>query len=693
MLRSYFIILIVIVIAQGCRNDNNITKPFNNPLIVAFNQINDFNSLEVHHIEDATNFAINYGDQVINQVINIPDNKKTYENTLKAQDDAWATIDRIQYPIYLLGEVHPDSAIRASCDTAVIKFSKWSNDVSLNEDLYNAVKIYSLSENAKFLKGIHKKYLEDTMKGYRRLGFELSKEKRDTLKSIKNRLTKIGLEFSKNITEHKDTLVVSEEEMKGTPDWYKKAMYDQKLGNYKIDISRPSRTPFMRYSESKKARRELSEKFLNRGIKNLDVIPKMLNERHKMANTLGYRSYAEYLLEDRMPKKPERVWEFEADLHKNLKAKAKLEHEELKKIKKRVWGVDDDQINYWNMFYLENIRDIEKYQLNDEQIKEYFELNNVRDGMFKITQSMLGLRYEQIENPSVWHPDVTMYKVFDDETNKKLGYFYLDLFPRENKYSHAAHFSISKGWSTESGYQYPIAALVCNFPKPSNDRPSLLQHGPNGEVETFFHEFGHLLHGMVTNVPIYSYSGTSVDRDFVEAPSQIFENWIWEEESVKLFAKHYKTNETIPDELLSRMLLAKNRSSGNDFSFQVFLGSLDMTLYDRWDPNSNPDIVKIARKLHKDILTWYETPNTARIANFGHLNGYAASYYGYAWSRVMAQDMYSVFKKEGILNPEVGKRFRKQILAPGGSKEPMDLVKTFLGREPDSRALAESLGL
>ena len=668
-------------------------KPKNNPLVISFNAVNDFAALQVDHVPVATDYAIDYGDYIIQKILNVSDDKRTFANTLKIQDDAWAVIDRIINPIYLMGEVNTDAAIREACDSAIVKYSRWANDVSLNEDLYNAVKSYNESPRSKELTGINKKYLEDTMRSYKRLGFDLSKEKRDELKAIKNRLTLIGLEFNKNITDYADTLVVTEEDIVGTPDWYQKAMYDSISETYKIDISRPSRTPFMRYSTSENARRALTEKYLNRGKNNLEVIPKMVAEHHNIATVLDYRSYAAYLLEDRMPKNPETVWAFEEDLKKNLRGKAQAEHQELLDLKNRLWGIDDGQINYWNMFFLENILDQEKYQLNDEEITEYFELNNVRDGMFMITQAMLGLEYRQIENPSVWHPDVTMYEVFDSATDERLGYFYLDLYPRGNKYSHAAHFGISKGWQTAGGYQYPTAALVCNFPKPTNDRPSLLRHGPNGEVETFFHEFGHLLHGMVTNVSLHGYSGTSVDRDFVEAPSQIFENWIWEKESLKLFAKHYETNEIIPDELLDRMLIAKNRSSGNDFSFQVFLGSLDMTLYDQWGPESNETVLEISRRLHNEILTWNETPNTTRIANFGHLNGYAASYYGYAWSRAMAQDMYSVFKKEGILNPEVGLRFRKQVLAPGGSQEPLDLVKTFLGREPNSKALVESLGL
>jgi len=709
MKRFYWISSILGIVLSGCTVQKPVPAPAEaesaaapsavvgptvtaNPLIVNFNQLNDFAHLKAEHVPAALDYSLNAADSILNRILAIPDSERTFENTIAEQDNMEAVTGRIVNPIYLMSEVHPDKEMRTVCDSAIIRYEKWHNDLILNEDLYRAVKAYAAQPEAGTFTGLKKKYLTDVLKDYRRLGFDLSREKREELKAIKNRISEIGLEFDKNITEYTDTLIVTDKEMEGLPQWYKDKMRAED-GTYKIDISYPSRSMFMKYSKSEAARKALSEKYLNRGRANLEVIPRLVEEHDNMAHLLGYRSYAEYLLEDRMPKTPETVWAFENDLKANLRPKAEAEFAELLKVKKEVTGIEDSVINYWNMFYYENILDEQKYQLNDEEIKPYFSLENVLQGMFEITGRILGLEYKQVQNPSVWYPDVSLYEVTDAETGKRLGYFYLDLYPREGKYSHAAHFGISKGKLTKDGYEYPVAALVTNFPKPTADRPSLLRHGPNGNVETFFHEFGHLLHGMVTNVPYWTYSGTSVDRDFVEAPSQIFENWIWEKESVKLFARHYQTGEPIPDELLDRMLAAKNRSSGNDYSFQVFLGSLDLTLYDRWDPKVNETVLDVARRLHNEILLWKETPNTARVTSFGHLNGYAASYYGYAWSRVLAQDMFSVFKKNGVLDQDTGLRFRRQVLAPGGSRDPMELVKDFLGREPNSQALVESLGI
>ena len=700
MFYKKIVIIVVSLMLLGCTSGPSMMEqPFtetdktDNPLFVGFNELNQFSELKPEHIPEATQVTLDKAQIALDEIINLDKSDRTFNNTILAQDDLWNLIGRVEYPIYLMNEVHPDAKIREQAEQSIIEFAEWQNDMSLNEDLYEAVMEYSETEEVEALDRIQKRLLDDILKGFIRQGFNLTQEKRDSVKAIKNRIQKIGLEFDKNISAYTDTFIAVEKDMKGLPEWYKD-QYRTKDGIYKLDISYPTRRPFMMFSESEEARKKYSQVFLNRAAdKNLAVIRKMVIERTNLANVLGYRSYPEYLLEERMPKNPETVWEFERSLNRAIKAKTALEIEELLAIKTKLTGVEAEKINYWELSYYENILQETKYNLDTEMVSEYFELNNVRKGLFDITQNVFGLSYRQIENPSVWHPDVELFEVYDNETNELLGYFYLDLYPRENKYSHAAHFGIAKGKRTDAGYQKPIATLVCNFPKPTEKQPSLLQHGAGGNVETFFNEFGHLIHGMVTTADYFAYSGTSVDRDFVEAPSQIFENWVWFKESLKLFAKHYKTEEVIPDELLDRMLAAKNMSSGGDMAFQVLLGMQDLTLYDQWDPNGDESVLEVARRLHDEIISWRETPNTARIAAFGHLNGYASSYYGYAWSEVFSADMFSVFMEEGILNPEAGKKFRDEVLAKGGTEDPMDLVKNFIGREPNNEALLKSLGL
>jgi len=661
-----------------------------NPLLVEFNQLNDFAALKAEHIPAATDVTLERADKMLEGILALSDSERTFKNTVEAIDDIHALIGRVEYPVYLIGAVHPDEEVRSQADTSIIRFAEWQTDLEMNEDLYNAVSSYAKSNEAAALQGIQKRLLDDIIKDFKRQGFGLSKETREEIKALKNKLNELGLEFENNIAQYTDTLVVTEKDMEGLPEAYKEAHYAGD-GKYKIDISYPSRRPFMKLSKSEAARKALSEKFLNRAAdKNLVIIPEMATTRKELARLLGYRSYAAYVLEDRMPKKPETVWAFEEELKEAVRVKSEREQAELLELKSKLNGSEATEINYWELHYLENLLGEEKYKLNEEEISEYFELSNVIDGLFTITQQVFGLEFKEIEDPSVWYPEVMLYEVIDSDTRATLGYFYLDLFPRENKYSHAAHFGIAKGKLTPQGYQKPIAALVCNFTQPAPGSPSLLKH--TSEVETFFHEFGHLIHGMVTTAPYFVYSGTGVDRDFVETPSQIFENWVWDKESLRLFAKHYRTGEVIPDSLLDRMLAAKNMTSGGDMAFQVFLGLEDMTLHDRWDPQGGETVLEMSRRLHKETLYWKETPNTARIASFGHLNGYAASYYGYAWAKVFAQDMFSIFEDEGVLNPETGRRFRQIVLSPGGSRDAMDLVREFLGREPNNKAFIRSLG-
>ncbi len=696
----FLLIIILNVILISCT-----TSPFkkdvenvdhsliDNPFIVDFNELNNFADVKAEHIPAATDFTLQNAQKKLDGIIEISASERNFNNTILAQDDIWNLIGRVEYPIYLMNEVHPDANIRDEAEKSILAFAEWQNNMSLNEDLYNAVVEYSKSDETKALSLVQKRLFDDIFDDFIRQGFNLSKEKRDSVKAIKNRIQKVGLEFGKNISTYTDTLIVNEEGMIGLPDWYKDK-YRVSEGTYKLDISYPTRRPFMRLSKSEDTRKNYTEKFLNRAAdKNLDVIKQMVIERQKLAEVLGYPSYAEYILTDRMPKNAKTVWDFEKSLNEAIRAKTDIELQELLDIKSEFTGKTATEINYWELHYYTNLLQEAKYQLDSEEVSEYFELNNVRKGLFDISQSVFGLSYKQVENPSVWHPDVELYEVYDSETEELLGYFYLDLYPRENKYSHAAHFGIAKGKKTLDGYQKPIASLVCNFPKPTAEQPSVLQHGAGGNVETFFHEFGHLVHGMVTTADYFVYSGTGVDRDFVEAPSQIFENWVWYKEPVKLFANHYQTGEVISDELLEKMFAAKNMTSGGDMAFQVLLGMEDMTLYDKWDPNGKESVLNVAQRLHQEILNWTETPNTARIAAFGHLDGYAASYYGYAWARVFSADMFSVFEKEGILNPETGRKFRDVVLSKGGTEDPMDLVRNFIGREPNNEALLKSLGL
>ncbi|MEE8335591.1 MAG: M3 family metallopeptidase, partial [Candidatus Neomarinimicrobiota bacterium] len=662
-----YLLFFTILMAAGCANlakpveslqlpAEEITVTAENPLIVGFNEVHDFSALKPGHIPAATDQILESTAEIRAEIIKVPDGARTFDNTLVRLDDLYAVIESVWSPAYLMGSVHTNEEIRNEGLESSRVIQKYITDLTLDENVYDAVLEFSLTSEAQSLTGHKKKFLDDTLLDYKRSGFGLSKEKRDQVKEILNKLTDLGLAFDKNIRSAQDTLFVAEDQITGLPENYKKDRI-QADGTYAIDMSYPSYIPFMDYSESAEARKILRSKFNNRAAEtNIDVLDNILRARRDLVALLGYKSYAEYRTEDRMARNPENVWNFENDLKVKLRPKAQADIAEMLKIKSEETGKDENVIQPWEAGYYENKVMKQKYDLDAEEVRKYFEFNNVTQGLFIIYQRLFNITFKKIENASVWHEDVQMFAVYDASTGDLIGRFYLDMFPRADKYGHAAAFSVTMGKLTKEGYQKPATSLVCNFPKPSEQQPSLLTHG---DVETYFHEFGHLVHGVLTQSPLLSYSGTSVARDFVEAPSQMLENWIWQKESLALFAKHYETNAVIPEELLDKMIAAKNLNSGTKALQQIFYGTLDFTLHDGFDPDGLKTTTELLAELQNSITLYPYQDGTHQQASFGHLNGYGAAYYGYKWSEVYAQDMFSIFEQNGIMSAETGLRYRE----------------------------------
>ena len=658
-----------------------------NPIYNDFNEPIDFAAISAEDIKAATISIQTETDAEIEKIVNINDNERTYENTLLASDDLDAKASDVYTTVYLLSSTHADSLIRNTALESRVILAKYLNKISLNEDLYKAVKSYSKSEEAAKLTGYKGKFLKETIESYERNGFALSTEKREVLQGINDEISNFSTSFSQNISTFQDELIVDDQGVDGLPDDYKEAR-KQEDGKYKIDMSYPSVRPFFRMSNSDQARKDLVLKFNNRAYpENIEVLQNLLRKRLEMAELLGHKTYTEYRLQDRMAKTPETVWNFENSLKAELKDKAQLDYDELLEVKKSR-NSEAEKINGWERSYYANILKKEKYQLDDELVKEYFALDDVLAGLFSITQTLFDVEYREVENPSVWNEDVRLFEVIMD--GKVKGRFYLDLFPRDNKYGHAACFPLRNGKMTPEGYKIPTASLVCNFPKPTADKPSLM---PHSQVRTFFHEFGHVLHHMMTTADLYAQSGTNVSRDFVEAPSQIFENWTWNYDALKLFAKHYESGEVLPQDLFDKMLAAKNVGSGMSALGQVFLGTYDLTLHDKYDPNGTKTTTDVLKEVSKETSLVDYVEGTHFQTAFGHLTGYASSYYGYLWSKVYAQDMFSVFEANGIMDVETGIRYRDIILASGSSKDELELVKEFLGRDPNNKAFLKELGL
>ncbi len=688
------LLYILFILVLGASWWNPVSLPAssdrNNPVLADRTEPIDFASIQVGDFPEATAEMLNEANKLLNQIYQIPDNERTFDNTIRALDDVRNVVENVWSPSDLMGYVHPDPQIREEGLAASQRAEQFLNELDGNEELYQAVSAYTDSPEANTLTGVKKKLLDDTMMKFNRGGFGLDKKTREDVGQIRNKLVEIGKQFDTNKNKALDTLFLGLDDLDGLSPSYIES-HKMNDGRYAIDLSYPTYKPFMKYAESDDARMKLRSLYLNRAADvNLPVLDSMIYYRSVLADKLGYSSYAAYRTEDRMVKIPETVWDFENGLKQSLREKALQDYDELLAVKSARTGQAETVIETWESWYYETKLLKEKYQLDHKEVRQYFEMSNVISGLFTISQQLFGIEFKEVKNPSVWHEEILMYEVFEANSDKLVGRFYLDLYPRPNKYSHAAAFSVVMGKELSDGYQKPATSLVCNFPRATKSEPSLLSHD---DVQTFFHEFGHLLHGVLTTSPYMTYAGTSVAQDFVETPSQIFENWCWEKESLLMFAKHYKTGEPLPDDLYDKMVAAKNVNSGNNALQQVYYGILDFTLHDGFDLQGGETTTELVARLQNEITLYPYLKGTHMHASFGHLNGYGASYYGYLWALVYAQDMFSVFANDGILNKETGLRFREIILEKGGTSDPYKLVVEFLGREPNNEAFLKSLGL
>lgn len=679
MLGLYFLTVSIPAFASNAENS----------IMPAFNQTIDFSRLTPSGLSSAADDAIRTAGESLEKIIATPKEKRTFYNTLTALDDLYNNLSYVQNYADLLVNVHPDESIRQTAKECVTRIDKYLTALSMNERLYRAVLEYSNSSDASQLKGVREKFLDETLLEFERAGLALPADKRKTLEAIQNKLSELALAFNSNIAEYKDSLVLREEEMEGLPEDYK-AAHKAADGTYVIDLSYPSYFPFMRLAKSDKARRELYVKFNNLAHdKNTALLREIIYNRKVLSYMLGYDTYAQYVLKTRMAKNPQNVWKFEEDLIAAVQNKAQNDYNELLSVKREV--LNDPAVNViqpWENAYYRNILLKNKYSVDQEKVKEYFSVNDVIDGLFKISQHLFKVQFREVPNPSVWHKDVRLFEVV--ENDKVISRFYFDLFPRENKYNHAGHFSLLRGKSSREGYQIPVSVLVCNFPKPGGDKPALM---PHTDVTTFFHEFGHALHNMLSRSELSGFSGTAVARDFVETPSQIFENWAWNYEALSMFARHYQTREPLSKDLFGKMTAAKNVGSGLAVLNQVLYGEIDMTYHDRFNSKGQETTTDVVKNLHNRIMLFPFVDGTHFEAGFGHLTDYAAGYYGYLWAEVYAQDMFSVFEESGIMDQNTGMRFREMVLSKGSTIPEAQIVRDFLGRESNQKAFLRSLGL
>jgi thimet oligopeptidase len=648
-----------------------------------------FDQITAKKIDEFSKAIIAETKKSRNKIIEIGTERRNFENTILAWDNMYDRFNSVLSVIYLLAYVHPEEAVISECQKNISLLNKLWNEIQLDVKIYKAYKDFEKTGEAKALKPEFSRFLKRMIRDMERNGLALPEEERRKVIETRNKIADISLQFSSNIAAWQDELIVNEEEIKGLPDDYRE-MRKNDDGTYKIDLSYPSYHPFMKYSESDEARKKLYIKFKNRAADaNLPLLKQLLTERKKLASQLGFSTYADLEIDDKMAKKSETVWDFEYRLAEKVKMKAEKDLQELLESKSDyLSSLKETTITAWESAFFSNRILRNKYHVDPEQVKEYFELHQLLNGLFQISEKLFKIRIEKSLNIPVWHPEVIPFQII--QNGKVSGYFYLDLHPREKKYSHAACFSMINGKLYPGNEQLPVASLVCNFPKPTKTRPSLL---PHSDVETMFHEFGHLLHHLLSETELAAQSGISTAHDFVEVPSQMFENWAWDYEALSLFARHHKTGEALPRDLYNKMIASRNLGSGIHTLQQIFYGVLDMTLHNKFDPGGTVSTTKIVKELQNQFTPFPFLEGTYMEANFDHLTGYAAGYYGYLWAKVYAEDVFSEFRKEGIFNAETGLRLKKCLLSRGGTMEEKDMLLSFLGREPNEKAFLESLGI
>lgn len=622
------------------------------------------------------------------EIKTIPAEERTFENTIYAiessdydHNDAIAQID-------LLMDVSPKQEIRDAAQEAIELLQKEMVDIEYDVDMYRAVQEYAAKQEV--LEGADKQLFDDVMRAYKRMGFALDQEKRQQLKDNLKEISELATGFDKTIAEYQDHILVRREELKGLPEAYINALKKDDEGNYIVTLAYPEFFPFRDRCESAPRRKELVDKFNRKGgVANIERLKRVLELRAQNALLLGYPNHAAFQVEDRMAKTVDAVMDFYKDMRVEVSRQAQFDLQLLGEMKRTDLGDPSAKLAYYDIDYYIQRDKMQGYAVDDEAIREYFPIDAVKQALFDLYATVLGLSFSREQFP-VWHADAEWYRA-DNTDGSLVGYFALDLFPREGKFSHAMKKTIVQGRrvsrAVDALYVAPLCAVVANFNAPSGDMPALLSHD---EVQTLFHEFGHAMHTLVTSAPYASQAGTSTARDFVEAPSQMFEYWVWERDLLKKMAKHWKTGEALPDDLVDRMIRAKNHAQGYFILRQLFIGSFDMALHTTVDP---VDPVQTFAELYKQMFGIDAASDQLWAAGFGHLMGYDAGYYGYLWSEVYAADMFTRFRSEGVTDPKIGMEYRKKILEVGSSRDEMDSVVDFLGRKPNNEAFLRDMGL
>ncbi|MCL6295651.1 M3 family metallopeptidase [Jejuia spongiicola] len=671
-----------------------LNKPFNTPYNTApFSKIKDEDFLP------AFKEAIKNAKAEIDKIVDNAESP-TFENTIEALDFSGEQLDRISSIFFNLNSAETNAEIQKIAQEVSPLLSEFSNDITLNENLFKRVKSVYDKKGEFELSVEQETLLDKKYKSFSRNGANLSEDKKEKLREIDKQLSQLKLKFGENIlseTNKFEMLITDKKKLSGLPEGTKEAAYQLAESKNKkgwlFTLDYPSYIPFVTYADNRELRKKISlaagaKGFKNDELDNQDNVIKIAKLRYERAKLLGYSTHAHFVLEERMAKTPETVQNFLNELLEKAKPAAESEFKNLESFAKELHNIN--RLEKWDSAYYSEKLKQKLFSLDDEQLKPYFKLENVINGAFTVASKLFDLNFEEINNIDKYHNDVLTYKVTNNNGDLT-SIFYADFFPRKGKRNGAWMTSFKPQYVKDGTNERPHVSIVCNFTKPTISKPSLLTFN---EVTTLFHEFGHALHGMLANTTYPSLSGTSVYWDFVELPSQILENWCYQKDALELFAKHYETGEVIPMDLIEKIKKSATFNEGIQTLRQISFGLLDMS----WHGQNPSEITNV--KAH-EVVAFKRTNLFPEVAEncmstaFSHIfqGGYSSGYYSYKWAEVLDADAFEYFEETGIFNKEVATKFKNNVLSKGGTENPMTLYKRFRGKEPKPEALLKRAGL
>ncbi|MCC6276833.1 MAG: Zn-dependent oligopeptidase [Oligoflexia bacterium] len=640
-------------------------------------------------IEKICSSQMKHSDERLSQLVKISSHDKNFENTIAALDQIMADLsDETSGPVFMYS-VSTSKSLRKEAEKCDSELSQYFVGVMSRKDLYDSIVQAEKNSKKQKLKPEDKRLIEQVIKGFKENGVDLPDDKLAQVRTLKQKLATLETQFAANLNENTDYEEMGPSDIDGIPETVLARFQKLSGGKYKVTTKPTDYVQFMENAKNADARKRLQIKYENRAAnKNTQLLTEAIELRRQIAGLLGFKSWADYRTANRMAGSASKVSSFLKSLKGKLAQRNKKDLAKLLAFKKSV-EPGAKVVNPWDGTYLAYQLKKRDYTLDDEMIREYFPADQTVSAMFEVYSQILGVKFVEVKGADVWAPHVKLYEVRNKKDDSFVAHFFTDFVPREGKYGHAAAFTLRQGRIVNGKYQFPISSIVANFTAPSGDKPSMFSHN---EVETLFHEFGHIMHQTLTQAKYATLSGSSVARDFVEAPSQMLENWVWDPSILKRLSGHYKdASKKLPDSLIKKMIAARDFNQGYFYTRQLLFGLFDYSLH---TASGSLDPTALYKKLYKELTTIDPLEETHFPAGFGHLmGGYDAGYYGYLWSEVFAQDMFTRFESEGLLNAQVGMEYRKAILERGDSEPAGKLLAKFLGRAPNNQAFFKRLGI